>query len=84
MTRIDGTVDSPPCLKVSHKTFGTQASNNDMIYCRLSMPVEFYSSPRKIPNMDEVIGDGQKAKKDDSGKTDYGSITKVQVRSQPA
>uniref|UniRef100_A0A8B9HRZ5 Ryanodine receptor 3 n=1 Tax=Astyanax mexicanus TaxID=7994 RepID=A0A8B9HRZ5_ASTMX len=42
VTRIDGTVDTPPCLKVTHRTFGTQASNNDMIYCRLSMPVEFY------------------------------------------
>ncbi|XP_047657475.1 ryanodine receptor 3 isoform X4 [Tachysurus fulvidraco] len=76
VTRIDGTVDSPPCLKVSHKTFGTQASNNDMIYCRLSMPVEFYSSPRKITNMNEVSSDGQKSKKDDSWKTDYSSITK--------
>ncbi|XP_017311642.1 ryanodine receptor 3 isoform X2 [Ictalurus punctatus] len=76
VTRIDGTVDSPPCLNVSHKTFGTQASNNDMIYCRLSMPVEFYSSPRKITNVNEVISDGQKSKKDNSGKTDYGSITK--------
>ena len=44
VTRIDGTVDSPPCLKVSHKTFGTQNSNNDMVYCRMSMPVEFYSA----------------------------------------
>lgn len=79
MTRIDGTVDSPPCLKVSHKTFGTQASNNDMIYCRLSMPVEFYSSPRKITDINEMIGDGQRAKKVDSGKTDYSSITKVRI-----
>ncbi|XP_067310941.1 ryanodine receptor 3 isoform X2 [Pseudorasbora parva] len=44
VTRIDGTVDSPPCLKVSHKTFGTQNSNADMVFCRLSMPVEFHSS----------------------------------------
>uniref|UniRef100_A0A672FJE4 Ryanodine receptor 3 n=1 Tax=Salarias fasciatus TaxID=181472 RepID=A0A672FJE4_SALFA len=44
VTRIDGTVDSPPCLKVTHKTYGTQNSNNDMLYCRLSMPVEFYSA----------------------------------------
>lgn len=43
VTRIDGTVDSPPCLKVSHKTFGTQNSNADMVFCRLSMPVEFHS-----------------------------------------
>lgn len=46
VTRIDGTVDSPPCLKVTHKTFGTQNSNNEMVYCRLSMPVEFYSADK--------------------------------------
>uniref|UniRef100_A0A674EHP4 Ryanodine receptor 3 n=1 Tax=Salmo trutta TaxID=8032 RepID=A0A674EHP4_SALTR len=42
VTRIDGTVDNPPCLKVTHKTFGTQQSNSDMLYCRLSMPVELH------------------------------------------
>uniref|UniRef100_A0A663MKR9 Ryanodine receptor 3 n=1 Tax=Athene cunicularia TaxID=194338 RepID=A0A663MKR9_ATHCN len=42
--RIDGTIESPPRLKVTHKTFGTQNSNSDMIYCRLSMPIEFRSS----------------------------------------
>uniref|UniRef100_A0AAQ4NQS2 Ryanodine receptor 3 n=1 Tax=Gasterosteus aculeatus aculeatus TaxID=481459 RepID=A0AAQ4NQS2_GASAC len=46
VTRIDGTVDSPPCLKVTHKTFGTQNSNSDMTYCRMSMPVEFYSADK--------------------------------------
>ncbi|XP_062858397.1 ryanodine receptor 3 isoform X2 [Trichomycterus rosablanca] len=76
VTRIDGTVDTPPCLKVTHKTFGTQASNNDMIYCRLSMPVEFCPGPRKITDINEVIADDQRAKKDDGGKIDYGSITK--------
>jgi hypothetical protein len=45
VTRIDGTVDNPPCLKVTHKTLGTQNSNNDMVYCRLSMPVEFHAAP---------------------------------------
>uniref|UniRef100_A0A8K9WMV6 Ryanodine receptor 3 n=1 Tax=Oncorhynchus mykiss TaxID=8022 RepID=A0A8K9WMV6_ONCMY len=43
VTRIDGTVDNPPCLKVTHKTFGTQQSNSDMMYCRLSMPVELHA-----------------------------------------
>ncbi|KAM6311510.1 ryanodine receptor 3 [Aegotheles albertisi] len=42
--RIDGTMENPPRLKVTHKTFGTQNSNSDMIYCRLSMPIEFRSS----------------------------------------
>uniref|UniRef100_A0A6I8NPW3 Ryanodine receptor 3 n=1 Tax=Ornithorhynchus anatinus TaxID=9258 RepID=A0A6I8NPW3_ORNAN len=40
VTRVDGTIDSPPCLKVTHKTFGTQSSGPGMLYCRLSMPVE--------------------------------------------
>uniref|UniRef100_A0A3Q3W1X0 Uncharacterized protein n=2 Tax=Percomorphaceae TaxID=1489872 RepID=A0A3Q3W1X0_MOLML len=43
VTRIDGAIDNPPCLKVTHKTFGTQNSNADMVFCRLSMPVEFHS-----------------------------------------
>ncbi|KAJ8393523.1 hypothetical protein AAFF_G00059960 [Aldrovandia affinis] len=41
VTRIDGSVDNPPCLKVTHKAFGTQRSNTDIVFCRLSMPVEF-------------------------------------------
>ncbi|XP_039597204.1 ryanodine receptor 3 isoform X6 [Polypterus senegalus] len=64
VTRIDGTVESPPCLKVTHKTFGTQNSNADMVYCRLSMPVEFHSSFRSGTAMDS---DG--IQEDDSQKT---------------
>uniref|UniRef100_A0A671X6B8 Ryanodine receptor 3 n=1 Tax=Sparus aurata TaxID=8175 RepID=A0A671X6B8_SPAAU len=52
VTRIDGTVDSPPCLKVTHKTFGTQNSNGDMVFCRLSMPVEFHSIFKSCPVVD--------------------------------
>uniref|UniRef100_A0A3P8YVM5 Ryanodine receptor 3 n=1 Tax=Esox lucius TaxID=8010 RepID=A0A3P8YVM5_ESOLU len=62
VTRIDGTVDNPPCLKVTHKTFGTQQSNSDMLYCRLSMPVEFHAR--------DVNAEDQPPKEDD-----YGSIT---------
>ncbi|KAJ4919685.1 hypothetical protein JOQ06_026333, partial [Pogonophryne albipinna] len=70
VTRIDGTVDSPPCLKVTHKTFGTQNSNSDMTYCRLSMPVDFYSA-------DKILDDSLKLShlpKED-GTVDFGSIT---------
>ncbi|XP_075893569.1 ryanodine receptor 3 isoform X4 [Nelusetta ayraudi] len=70
VTRIDGTVDSPPCLKVTHKTFGTQNSNNDMLYCRLSMPVEFYSADKIL---DETLKLSHPPKED--GSVDYGSIT---------
>uniref|UniRef100_A0A8C7M9I6 Ryanodine receptor 3 n=1 Tax=Oncorhynchus kisutch TaxID=8019 RepID=A0A8C7M9I6_ONCKI len=59
VTRIDGTVDNPPCLKVTHKTFGTQQSNSDMLYCRLSMPVEDSKFPIWKPPKED----------------DYGSIT---------
>uniref|UniRef100_A0AAQ4QQJ8 Ryanodine receptor 3 n=1 Tax=Gasterosteus aculeatus aculeatus TaxID=481459 RepID=A0AAQ4QQJ8_GASAC len=57
VTRIDGTVDSPPCLKVTHKTFGTQNSNSDMTYCRMSMPVEFYSA-------DKILDESRKLRSD--------------------
>ncbi|KAG7283030.1 hypothetical protein CRUP_012923 [Coryphaenoides rupestris] len=68
VTRIDGTVDNPPCLKVTHKTLGTQNSNNDMVYCRLSMPVEFHAA-----TLDESPKLSQPPKED--GSVDYGSIT---------
>nr|XP_061843137.1 ryanodine receptor 3-like [Nerophis lumbriciformis] len=70
VTRIDGTVDSPPCLKVTHKTFGTQNSNSDIIYCRLSMPVEFYSADMVL---EESFKLSHPPKED--GAVDYGSIT---------
>ncbi|XP_068608169.1 ryanodine receptor 3-like [Brachionichthys hirsutus] len=59
VTRIDGTIDSPPCLKVTHKTFGTQNSNADMVFCRLSMPVEFQSifKPSPVIDMNGVYED---------------------------
>ncbi|XP_044021701.1 ryanodine receptor 3-like isoform X8 [Siniperca chuatsi] len=88
VTRIDGTVDSPPCLKVTHKTFGTQNSNADMVFCRLSMPVEFHSIFKSSPVVD-MNGvheeDTLKVKhryplrsvrhSDDSRRVDYSSIT---------
>ncbi|XP_047184844.1 ryanodine receptor 3 isoform X2 [Scophthalmus maximus] len=70
VTRIDGTVDSPPCLKVTHKTFGTQNSNNDMVYCRMSMPVEFHAADSFL---DESLKLSHTPKED--GTVDYGSIT---------
>ncbi|XP_030299705.1 ryanodine receptor 3 isoform X5 [Sparus aurata] len=88
VTRIDGTVDSPPCLKVTHKTFGTQNSNGDMVFCRLSMPVEFHSIFKSCPVVD-MNGvheeDTLKIKhryplrsvrhSDESRRVDYSSIT---------
>ncbi|XP_058262198.1 ryanodine receptor 2 isoform X19 [Hemibagrus wyckioides] len=40
VTRIDGTAESPPCLKVTQRSFGSQNSNTDIVFYRLSMPIE--------------------------------------------
>uniref|UniRef100_A0A9L0TG55 Ryanodine receptor 2 n=1 Tax=Equus caballus TaxID=9796 RepID=A0A9L0TG55_HORSE len=40
VTRIDGTIDSCPCLKVTQKSFGSQNSSTDIMFYRLSMPIE--------------------------------------------
>ncbi|TKC44229.1 hypothetical protein EI555_012073 [Monodon monoceros] len=40
VTRIDGTIDSSPCLKVTQKSFGSQNSSTDLMFYRLSMPIE--------------------------------------------
>ncbi|XP_061097426.1 ryanodine receptor 3-like isoform X2 [Conger conger] len=81
VTRIDGSVDNPPCLKVTHKTFGTQSSNTDLVFCRLSMPVEF--QPILDTNTvlvngvqdDESQGLKQGEKNLDDGATEFDSIT---------
>ncbi|XP_034436295.1 ryanodine receptor 3 isoform X5 [Hippoglossus hippoglossus] len=74
VTRIDGTVDSPPCLKVTHKTFGTQNSNSDMVYCRLSMPVEFYTADAFLDESLKLRSEISNTPKED-GTVDYGRIT---------
>ncbi|XP_074846207.1 ryanodine receptor 2 isoform X10 [Carettochelys insculpta] len=38
--RIDGTIDSSPCLKVTQKSFGSQNSKTGIMFYRLSMPIE--------------------------------------------
>uniref|UniRef100_A0A670I944 Ryanodine receptor 2 n=1 Tax=Podarcis muralis TaxID=64176 RepID=A0A670I944_PODMU len=40
VTRIDGTADSSPCLKVTQKSFGSQNSKTEIMFYRLSMPIE--------------------------------------------
>ncbi|XP_061698948.1 ryanodine receptor 3-like [Syngnathoides biaculeatus] len=88
VTRIDGTVESPPCLKVTHKTFGTQNSNTDMVFCRLSMPVEFHSFFKTSPVIDmNGVHDDDTLKvkhryplrsvrhSDESRRMDYSTIT---------
>ncbi|XP_075890924.1 ryanodine receptor 2 isoform X2 [Nelusetta ayraudi] len=40
VTRIDGTVESCPCLRVTQRSFGSQNSYADITFYRLSMPIE--------------------------------------------
>uniref|UniRef100_A0AAQ5YL56 Ryanodine receptor 2 n=1 Tax=Amphiprion ocellaris TaxID=80972 RepID=A0AAQ5YL56_AMPOC len=40
VTRIDGTVESCPCLKVTQRSFGSQNSYTDITFYRLSTPIE--------------------------------------------
>ncbi|XP_047660704.1 ryanodine receptor 1 isoform X4 [Tachysurus fulvidraco] len=42
VSRVDGTVDSAPCLKLTHRTYGSQNANTDLLFFRLSMPIEFH------------------------------------------
>ncbi|MFT7807285.1 ryanodine receptor 2 isoform X1 [Arapaima gigas] len=49
VTRIDGTIDSSPCLKVTQRSFGSQNSNRDIVFYRLSMPVECAEGFSKSP-----------------------------------
>ncbi|KAJ3591316.1 hypothetical protein NHX12_009262, partial [Muraenolepis orangiensis] len=44
LSRVDGTVESAPCLKLMHKTFGSQNATTDLMFLRLSMPVEFHET----------------------------------------
>uniref|UniRef100_A0A673ZP97 Ryanodine receptor 3 n=1 Tax=Salmo trutta TaxID=8032 RepID=A0A673ZP97_SALTR len=86
VTRIDGTVDNPPCLKVTHKTFGTQQSNSDMLYCRLSMPVELHA-PHVSPDESQKLRSEtiQPPKEDDYGRiTTYYHSVRVFAGQDPA
>uniref|UniRef100_A0A803U0V5 Ryanodine receptor 2 n=1 Tax=Anolis carolinensis TaxID=28377 RepID=A0A803U0V5_ANOCA len=49
VTSIDGTADSSPCLKVTQKTFGSQNSKTDIMFYRLSMPIECAEVFAKMP-----------------------------------
>ncbi|XP_053238596.1 ryanodine receptor 2 isoform X17 [Podarcis raffonei] len=49
VTRIDGTADSSPCLKVTQKSFGSQNSKTEIMFYRLSMPIECAEVFSKMP-----------------------------------
>ncbi|TMS22614.1 Ryanodine receptor 2 [Larimichthys crocea] len=49
VTRIDGTVESCPCLRVTQRSFGSQNSYTDITFYRLSMPIECSESFSRSP-----------------------------------
>lgn len=49
VTRIDGTVESCPCLRVTQRSFGSQNSYTDITFYRLSMPIECAESFSRSP-----------------------------------
>ncbi|XP_056366826.1 ryanodine receptor 1-like [Oenanthe melanoleuca] len=49
VTRVDGTVDSPPCLRLCHRPPGTPAPPPALQFLRLSLPVQFHAAFRCTP-----------------------------------
>ncbi|RMC22959.1 hypothetical protein DUI87_00036 [Hirundo rustica rustica] len=49
VTRLDGTVDAPPCLRLSHRSSGTPAAPPELLFLRLSLPVQFHPTFRCTP-----------------------------------
>uniref|UniRef100_A0A8C3VA48 Ryanodine receptor 1 n=1 Tax=Catharus ustulatus TaxID=91951 RepID=A0A8C3VA48_CATUS len=49
VTRLDGTVDAPPCLRLSHRSSGTPAAPPELQFLRLSLPVQFHPTFRCTP-----------------------------------
>ncbi|XP_028826293.1 ryanodine receptor 2 isoform X5 [Denticeps clupeoides] len=58
VTRIDGTAESSPCMKVMQRSFGSQNSNTDIVFYRLSMPVECAEGFAKPPGSTLPSGGG--------------------------
>lgn len=42
-------MEIPPCLKVTQRSFGSQNSNTDIVFYRLSMPIECSEAFAKSP-----------------------------------
>ncbi|XP_071656899.1 ryanodine receptor 1 isoform X4 [Patagioenas fasciata] len=49
VTRMDGTVDAPPCLRLSHRPSGSPAAPPELLFLRLSLPVQFHPRFRCTP-----------------------------------
>uniref|UniRef100_A0A8C3CTU5 Ryanodine receptor 1 n=1 Tax=Cairina moschata TaxID=8855 RepID=A0A8C3CTU5_CAIMO len=49
VTRMDGTVDAPPCLRLSRRAPGPPAAPPELLFLRLSLPVQFHPRFRCPP-----------------------------------
>nr|KAF6411638.1 ryanodine receptor 1 [Rousettus aegyptiacus] len=79
VARVDGTVDTPPCLRLSHRTWGSQNSLVEMLFLRLSLPVQFHqhfrctagATPLASPGLQPPAEDEARAAEPD---TDYENL----------
>ncbi|GAB0201892.1 ryanodine receptor 1 [Grus japonensis] len=49
VTRMDGTVDTPPCLRLAHRAPSSPAAPPELLFLRLSLPVQFHPRFRCTP-----------------------------------
>ncbi|CAO2626134.1 Ryanodine receptor 1 [Lemmus lemmus] len=79
VARMDGTVDTPPCLRLTHRTWGSQNSLVEMLFLRLSLPVQFHqhfrctagATPLASPGLQPPAEDEARAAEPD---TDYENL----------
>ncbi|KAM6184479.1 LOW QUALITY PROTEIN: ryanodine receptor 1-like, partial [Sarcoramphus papa] len=49
VTRMDGTVETPPCLRLARRAPGSPAAPPELLFLRLSLPVQFHPHFRCTP-----------------------------------
>ncbi|KAM9587622.1 ryanodine receptor 1 isoform 3-T3 [Morphnus guianensis] len=49
VTRMDGTVETPPCLRLAHRAPSSPAASPELLFLRLSLPVQFHPRFRCTP-----------------------------------
>ncbi|XP_075345712.1 ryanodine receptor 1-like, partial [Mycteria americana] len=49
VTRMDGTVETPPCLRLARRAPGSPAAPPELLFLRLSLPVQFHPRFRCTP-----------------------------------
>uniref|UniRef100_G3U9F3 Ryanodine receptor 1 n=1 Tax=Loxodonta africana TaxID=9785 RepID=G3U9F3_LOXAF len=68
VSRVDGTVDTPPCLRLTHRTWGSQNSLVEMLFLRLSLPVQFYQHFRCTAGATPLAPPGQQPPAEDEAR----------------